>query len=125
MSARPDIDAIRQRCDEATEGAWRHDRDGIISDVIAHLDGVDMDIVVAEVAKAFSDNHEDAAFIAAARADVPALLDYVERLEKALQQCAFPGEDVCSSGALWLGGQTIIEVRETLGLDIGSGEALS
>lgn len=60
-----------------------------------------------------------------AQADIPALLDYVERLEGVLRQCAFPGEDVCSSGALWLGGQTIIEVRDVLGLDIDSGEALS
>lgn len=54
---------------------------------------------------------------------VQVLCDYVETLERVLQGCAFPGEDVCTSGALWLGGQQVIEVREALGLNISSGEA--
>ncbi len=87
-SDRPDIAIIRKRCEEATAGPWHHHRDGIISDVLAPCsierfrDDPEMRIVIAEVAKAFSNNHEDAAFIAAARSDMPALCGYVDRLEE-------------------------------------------
>lgn len=60
-----DLDAIRARAEAATEGPW-----------FAWDRAVGWNIVITRP--------EDAAFIAAARTDVPALLAEVERLREAL-----------------------------------------
>ncbi len=80
MIARPDLAAIRERVNAATEGPWHNvdiNRKGevtgacVMSPRIAITDGNPEGECFAS----------DAAFIAAARTDVPALLDYCEFLE--------------------------------------------
>lgn len=88
---RPDIDGIAKRAEAATSGPWeieREELDGAFDDEEAArafpmtigpidrwehvLDSRDESVVQIEA---------DAAFIAAARADVPALLAYIRELE--------------------------------------------
>ena len=73
---RPDIEAIRARLEAATEGEWAPSEH--------HPAYVSCGEV--EIAKTFNDHPNgdtghDAAFIAGAKQDVPALLAYVEELE--------------------------------------------
>ena len=94
----PDLDAIRKRCDAATQGPWKTAINDMRDDgrVFVVRD------VLPEAYPGVTDLHggpimqlpppvfpcdvraEDGDFIAAAREDVPALLDKVERLQEAL-----------------------------------------
>lgn len=81
---RPDIAAIRKRAEAATAGPWEVGHgpygwdDGIIQA------GGGQAILTNSGHGSTSASDEDAEFIAAARTDVPALCDYVERLEAVL-----------------------------------------
>ena len=75
---------IRERCDKATQGPWAVDEES--GDVwvpsiwrsVAIIEDLDLPLVNPAA---------DRAFIAAARQDVPALLDEVERLRSWLREC--------------------------------------
>lgn len=66
---------IRLRCEAATEGPWHTD----CGDVWAY-DEKSEELVIATIDGAFGNDDADLAFIAHARADIPALLAEVERL---------------------------------------------
>ncbi len=68
------LDAIRARCEAATPGKWKHDKQA----VYVHVPGLGY-MKIASGLEA-----EDAAFIAHARADVPDMLAEIERLTAAL-----------------------------------------
>ena len=72
---RPDLDAIRARCEAANPGPWTFDGFQVTTAnaqcaVMAYEGPVESD--------------PDAEFCAAARSDVPVLLDYIRELEAAL-----------------------------------------
>ena len=87
---KPDIDAIRERAEKATPGPWRvsgdinhmvftksdakDNRIPLIADC-GHLHNADTKQHVAEM-------QNNAAFIANARTDIPALLAYIAELER-------------------------------------------
>ncbi len=83
-----DIDAIEQRANAATPGPWRDGRSG--GDVECLIDGVHCQVALASGAAAMHDVRADAAtirranaaFIAHAREDVPALIEALKWLRK-------------------------------------------
>ena len=79
---RPDIDAIRKRCEAATPGPWRKTShyygDGCCN--IWSGEGTDCP-VVRECESGGVILRNDAEFISNARTDIPALLEYVAELE--------------------------------------------
>jgi hypothetical protein len=89
---RPDLDAIRKRCEDATLGPWVVDYEegcpGCPIGVVQHADAGGEDIF-----DALSEGHlyADCQFAAHARQDIPELCDYVLELERlclGLQQAA-------------------------------------
>lgn len=84
---RPDLAAILARCDAATPGPWRVDGNTYDEDCNEHLapyglEGPNERLIWSSGGGEYS--HPDMAtaqFIARARADIPALLAYVEELE--------------------------------------------
>ena len=76
---RPDIEAIKERCKKTTPGPWEIDNgEGYsITKVIGKTLRAD---IVGDCAQVGI----DAEFIAHARMDIPALLAYIEELEKEL-----------------------------------------
>ena len=91
---KPNLKAIRERCEAASEPPWTH-----LNDVDAVCGGPFGEPAVMLVPEGWVDA-ETAAFIAHARTDIPALLDYCESLEKAL---AFVMEEVAKEAAMTLG----------------------
>ena len=82
---RPDLDAIRARCDAATPGPWKavaYWHDGPMSDVMSPS-GEPFCCVSFEKPDAALED-ATAQFIAAARTDIPALLAYIDELERDL-----------------------------------------
>lgn len=78
-----DIEAIKARCEAATEGPWFVDRVGEINDPSWHI----ADAIRWQGwtnALRFDEDRETAEFVAHARADVPALVAEVERLRAEL-----------------------------------------
>ena len=84
---RPDLDAIRARCDAATPGPWGFSRDeeryllDETTDVVGEVAPGSTGAAITVFAVA-TGALEDADFIARARTDIPALLAYVEELER-------------------------------------------
>jgi hypothetical protein len=87
---KPDLKAIRERCEAATAGDWGSSREDMDS-YIPSTDGE-----WTPVAYVYRGNEPripvmgdmfryDSRFIAHARTDIPALLDYIAELEKQLQ----------------------------------------
>lgn len=72
-----ELDEIRKRLAATTKGNWIHIVDGINSHVVAG------EILICDVAQAFSDNFEDGEFIAYAKADIQKLLHIIEELKNA------------------------------------------
>ena len=72
---RPDLDAIRARCDAATPGPWTYDETGYVDIGVPRSRSIAIGIEVDATAKSDGD------FIAHARTDIPALLAYIEELE--------------------------------------------
>lgn len=71
-----DMDAIRQRCDQATPGPWKsyvEGRDHDSGSSFIMTSGKDIELIGASVA--------DQDFIAHARQDVPQLLAEIQRLK--------------------------------------------
>ena len=87
---RPDLDAIRARCDAATRGPWRVDGSTYDEDCNEHLapyglEGPNERLIWSSGGGEYA--HPDMAtaqFIAAARADIPALLAHIATLEHML-----------------------------------------
>jgi hypothetical protein len=82
-----DLDAIRARCEVATDGPWT--TEGEVARIESGEPGAWGDPVVDVVylghgASELHLSEEDAEFIAAARTDVPALIAEVERLRALL-----------------------------------------
>lgn len=80
---KPDLDAIRARCEAATPGPWRavaYWYDGPMSDVMSPS-GEPFCCVSFEKPDAALED-ATAQFIAAARTDIPALLAYIDELER-------------------------------------------
>lgn len=71
---RPDLDAIGTRAEAALEGPWTWEA---YSETLGNINGDGFPV-------ASMVDGDDAAFIAAAREDVPALLAYVRELEGSL-----------------------------------------
>jgi len=69
--------AIRERAEKATAGPWQYEQRDLPDDIYMLLS--DEDYTIAETAMEPLAN-----FIAAARTDIPALLDTVEELRKQL-----------------------------------------
>lgn len=84
---KPDLDAIRARCEAATRGPWRVDGSTYDEDCNEHLapyglEGPNERLIWSSGGGEYA--HPDMAtaqFIAHARTDIPALLAYVEELE--------------------------------------------
>jgi hypothetical protein len=83
-----DLDAITARADAATEGPWNLYRDGILCGVADSTDGF-----ICEPPMRWT----DAAFVAHAREDLPALVAEVRRLREALAEVAKHQEDMADS----------------------------
>ncbi len=90
-----DIKAIRERADKATKGPWgsiggyvtNRDPDGSsFSRSIEHLDELGQPHNTAPFQAVKFAMYDDAAFIAAARTDIPALCDEVERLREQVKE---------------------------------------
>ena len=85
---RPDLDAIRARCDAATPGPWRVDGSTYDEDCNEHLapyglEGPNERLIWSSGGGEYA--HPDmgtAQFIAAARTDIPALLAYIDELQE-------------------------------------------
>ena len=75
MLSPSDLDAIRSRAEAASNGEWEFDHDTEWVTRLTQKDGRTHEILV--ILDVYTT--EDAAFIAHARTDVPALLDEVER----------------------------------------------
>lgn len=81
---KPNLEAIREREQKATEGPWGHSRE----DMLSYLgDGTQVSYIYprglsTRIQVATESPVEDAQFIAHARQDIPALLDYCEELER-------------------------------------------
>jgi len=117
---RAELDAIRERCEAATPGPWtpvpqtsdgRHIREAAV--VNASMQS----FWQCCYKQGNGQPEQDAAFIAAARTDVPALLAHIEALETALREW----RSLCESGALVTREGTIPEwpervARETTAL---------
>ena len=78
---KPDLDAIRARCEAATPGPWAIERyssphDGFLIQYRAHKGETE---TVADIPLT-----SDAELIVAARTDIPALLAYIDELERDL-----------------------------------------
>ncbi len=85
------LQAIRERCEAATEGPWTKytppsdtDDAGVLEPWVKYPDGDDISVLT----------HPNADFIAHARSDIPDLLDAVEGHEEALDKQADLGLDV-------------------------------
>jgi len=93
-----ELNIIRARCDAATPGPWitcSCDDDSFWgATVFAEQEGHD-DEYIANFSR---DQIADAEFIAHARADVPALLAEIDRLDAATQQAANPKQPAPSGG---------------------------
>ena len=76
---RPDMDAIRARCDAATPGPWTYDEIGYVDVGLPRSRSIAVGIEIDATAKSDGD------FIAHARTDIPALLTYIEELERAVE----------------------------------------
>lgn len=84
---RPDLEAIRARCEAATPGPWRVDGSTYDEDCNEHLapyglEGPNERLIWSSGGGEYA--HPDMAtaqFIASARTDIPALLAYIEELE--------------------------------------------
>ena len=87
---KPDLDAIRARCGAATPGPWRVDGSTYDEDCNEHLapyglEGPNERLIWSSGGGEYT--HPDmntAQFIAAARTDIPALLAYIDDLERDL-----------------------------------------
>lgn len=87
---RPDLEAIRARCDAATPGPWKvEDHDGWYWSVVKAEKADDdwMPDVVFDDGSAAGEygqecNPHDRDFLVAARTDIPALLAYIDELER-------------------------------------------
>ena len=85
---RPDLDAIRARCEAATQGPWRVDGSTYDEDCNEHLapyglEGPNERLIWSSGGGEYAHpNMETAQFIAAARTDIPALLAYIDELER-------------------------------------------
>jgi hypothetical protein len=75
-----ELKAIRERADKATPGPWRWDTEFC---EIRAVDDYDRAIVETD-SGCYGPCAEDAMFIAAVRADVPALLDHIAELQQLL-----------------------------------------
>lgn len=83
---RPDLDAIRARCDAATPGPWRPDSEqghGRGVRAIASVAWCPVACAVGKESQSIGrrDASRNAQFISHARTDIPALLAYIEKLE--------------------------------------------
>lgn len=91
---RPDLDAIRARCDAATPGPWKvQDHDGWYWVVVKDDDEDDgwmsdavFDDGSAGAEYAATCKPHDREFLVAARTDIPALLAYVDELEREIAE---------------------------------------
>ena len=87
---KPDLDAIRARCDAATPGPWKvQDHDGWYWVVVKDDDEDDgwmpdavFDDGSAGAEYAATCKPHDREFLVAARTDIPALLAYIDELER-------------------------------------------
>ena len=84
---RPDLDAIRARCDAATPGPWKTESEqghGRGVRAIASVAWCPVACAVGKESQSIGqrDASRNARFIAHARTDIPALLAYVEELER-------------------------------------------
>lgn len=93
---RLDLDAIRARADAATRAPWTADD----TDLKVNTEDGRALVVLATVLLGDDDTREnhpqamaDAEFLAAARTDVPQLLDHIERLHRLIRDLA--DEDHC------------------------------
>ena len=74
-----DLEAIEERCNEATPGPWTVNEDGgLMASKGYELIGSDGDAV-------WMMSHDDAVFIAHAREDIPALIREIRRLRDAVK----------------------------------------
>jgi hypothetical protein len=77
-----EIARIRERADKATPGPWRYDAHGYIEGPVEGPDGIDIASLPGYDPQVYRQDEirANGAFLAASRADIPALLDEVERL---------------------------------------------
>ena len=89
---KPDLDAIRARCDAATPGPWRVDGSTYDEDCNEHLapyglEGPNERLIWSSGGGEYSHPDMDTAqFIASCRTDTPALLAYIDMLEHMLAE---------------------------------------
>lgn len=93
---KPDLDAIRARCKAATPGPWAYDEStGYIEMDEAGYAEFKPDWersvhkqppLVARMTDTWGDTSDDGCFIANARTDIPALLSYIDGLEREIAE---------------------------------------
>jgi hypothetical protein len=88
---RPNLAGMKARCEAATPGPWEHEWDEgkPTNDVIRWerpKPGDVSDEMEAALIATADDGPHDTAFIAHARTDLPAVIEYAERLEAALEE---------------------------------------
>ena len=87
-----ELTAIEARAAAATVGPWRHDTDGGAIGAV-EAGGMALAQVQQRVPRDNARRDLDAAFIAAARADVPALVAEVRRLRTLVERAFQEGQD--------------------------------
>lgn len=109
MLSKEQLQAIRERCEAATPGEWK-----VSVDYVYKIDG-DREILIADCP-----NVHDAAFVAHAREDIPALLAEVERLEEENQRLRGALEKIenlarhHTDNPDWLRKEIVVRVRQAL-----------
>ncbi|MCP8973132.1 hypothetical protein NMK43_08490 [Bacillus licheniformis] len=72
-----ELETIRKRSEEATDEPWHY----VVTTEGTYVLSQDSDLICSECGR-----EQDARFIAGARRDIPALLDYIEELESKITQ---------------------------------------
>jgi len=89
-----DLEAIEERCNEATPGPWTVNEDGgLMASKGYELIGSDGDAV-------WMMSHDDAVFIAHAREDIPALIREVRRLREEVRAAQIADENAIRNSPL-------------------------
>jgi hypothetical protein len=97
---KPNLAEIRGRCEAATAGPWKVNWEEDDNSLEVNIDNKEGTIIGGLCMQFYPDysppSENDAAFIAAARTDIPALLEYIGELEAALDKCAIGGNHLPS-----------------------------
>jgi len=109
---RPDIKGIQARCDAAREGPWRSEYLGGRFGVLTPTEHREIPVPGIAAYQA-----PDAAFIAEARSDIPALLEYISELEDTIRMRREREHYERSCGRDTEAGKALEEIEARRGVD--------